>query len=433
MSSITFLSLSGIVGFAFLSAVSHDSFFVEKQLRDLSALWAAEEAVTRSLAVLNDSRLDEIDKGFSFRLRNDSVRCITVPDSGHDYRFIITACVLAPQGNRVDTLQRVRVTAGPSPAAYMSSLMWYTRKAGNSFFSSRDIIDGGEFGTIMSEERVNVISSPRFLANTIHIGREGTRQVQTHAKYGGNPFFSAEPGYITDGLQLSHLITTVKTKAEFKPLHPPGMIAEITFLGENLRLRYHTRPEANRSSRERSAIRYGKEQVFPVDKYSSIYFPTDVEVSGTLRGRITLGAAGDIIVTDDILYHGSDPVTGRPSATDASILGLIADGNILLDKPLEKAARDGGIIVNASMIAADSALATLNPHHGHMGTFTFWGSLIERVHGTLGYIKGMELGYTAKHWHYDDRQRYLVPPAFPPRITRRGTISFDALEWKRML
>jgi hypothetical protein len=79
----------------------------------------------------------------------------------------------------------------------------------------------------------------------------------------------------------------------------------------------------------------------------------------------------------------------------------------------------------------DSSLQTLKPGRGHMGTMYFWGSISERVHGTIGYIHGMDLGYTKKMWTYDDRLQYEAPPLFPPKISRSGRMRFAVLSWKR--
>jgi hypothetical protein len=59
----------------------------------------------------------------------------------------------------------------------------------------------------------------------------------------------------------------------------------------------------------------------------SIYVSGDVAISGTLRGRVTVFATGNILLTDDLLYHNAP---GTRCDAEGDILGAVALQNVLV-------------------------------------------------------------------------------------------------------
>jgi len=168
---------------------------------------------------------------------------------------------------------------------------------------------------------------------------------------------------------------------------------------------------------------------------SSIYFNQDVEVKGELQGQLTIGSAGSIYITDELVYEDSDPHTGEPSDMDTSVLGLIAAKDVVIAKDPKEAKYDFGIRLNAAIIAMNSSLKTknlLNSNMKNLGTFHFWGSITESRRGSNAYsVNGDILYGYQKNWHYDRRLRTIIPPKFSPIQDEDGVVQYSVISWRR--
>jgi hypothetical protein len=154
-------------------------------------------------------------------------------------------------------------------------------------------------------------------------------------------------------------------------------------------------------------------------------------VRGTLAGRLTLGARGNVRITGDLRYQGSNPVNGRPD-NSGSLLGLIAGKNVQIAKPADEAREDGGIIINAAIIAQKGAFETINYMEGYFGVLRLWGSITEYCLGMHGHIRpSLRRGYTAKVFQYDPALRRDAPPLWPPLRGADGSMQYRVTRWTR--
>lgn len=146
-------------------------------------------------------------------------------------------------------------------------------------------------------------------------------------------------------------------------------------------------------------------------------------VQGTLKGRLTIAAENNIVVTDHLTYSG-----GR-TGTDA--LGLIANASVKLYHPVEctsyswwtrectrvsNMARPNGAgvfrdaQVNAAILTLQHSFTVQQYQHGsQLGDLNLFGTIAQKFRGPVGTSGGS--GYL-KHYVYDTRMRYAPPPYF---------------------
>ena len=181
--------------------------------------------------------------------------------------------------------------------------------------------------------------------------------------------------------------------------------------------------------------------LFPIDRGLNpafrgvIYVSGDVVVSGTVRGRLTLAATGDIIIGDDLVYE-TDPGSG--SCED--MLGLFAGGRIIVaDNTVNAPQYPVGSTtyhdfddtddeyIHASILALDrfevenagsGATATSlcgtdasgNPQSWGRGCLHVSGGLVQQTRGTVAYAGGT--GYVKRYTH--DTCAFTQPPPYFP-------------------
>jgi hypothetical protein len=158
---------------------------------------------------------------------------------------------------------------------------------------------------------------------------------------------------------------------------------------------------------------------------------TDVRVSGTLNGRVTLGAGGPTgnkkqgnIFIDNDIYYAHDPAAG--SSTD--LLGLVAENNILVSDNTANSGND--ITIQASCFSRSGSFTVENyASRGVEGTIRLLGGIQQDERGPVGtfdtdrhgnpYLKN---GYL-KNYLYDNRLMYDAPPFFPT------TGNYEIVSW----
>jgi hypothetical protein len=150
-------------------------------------------------------------------------------------------------------------------------------------------------------------------------------------------------------------------------------------------------------------------------RYGTLY------VEGVLKGRLTMVADNNIVVTDHLTYHGGQ------TGTDA--LGLIAGNSVKIYHPVKKTTSgstvtysdlnrpEGKLLFKNAKIQA-SILTLLHSFNvqawdkgstSGLGTLNLFGSFAQRYRGPVALTSGT--GYD-KNYVYDTRLRYAPPPYF---------------------
>lgn len=155
-------------------------------------------------------------------------------------------------------------------------------------------------------------------------------------------------------------------------------------------------------------------------RYGTLY------VEGSLKGRLTMAADNNVVVTGDLTYAGG--TTG----TDA--LGLIANNSVKVYHPARctdyssstKKCSNGTNInrpngstwsnprIYASILTLQHSFAVQQHNLGNpLGDLNVFGTLAQRYRGAVGVNSGGSItaGYLKKY-SYDTRMRYAPPPFF---------------------
>lgn len=150
-------------------------------------------------------------------------------------------------------------------------------------------------------------------------------------------------------------------------------------------------------------------------RYGTLY------LEGTLKGRITMAADNNIVITGNLTYKGG--TTG----TDA--LGLIATNSVKIYHPARCTASSSGRctagtninrpngstfnnpVVHAAILTLQHSFTVQQYQLGQpLGTLNLFGTIAQRYRGPVG-TGSISTGYL-KHYVYDTRLRYSPPPYF---------------------
>jgi len=144
----------------------------------------------------------------------------------------------------------------------------------------------------------------------------------------------------------------------------------------------------------------------------------NLNISGTLSGRLTVGASQDINITDNILY-ANDP--RLPGSTSTDTLGIISEGDVMIDEDApDDLEIDGSIMaLNTSFMLEEWWT------NGARGTLSVFGGIIQKQRGPVGTFSGTTKvsGYS-KDYNYDVRL-LSSPPPFVPTTDDYITLSWE--------
>lgn len=143
-----------------------------------------------------------------------------------------------------------------------------------------------------------------------------------------------------------------------------------------------------------------------------------LNISGTLNGRLTAGASGDINITGNILYADDPRVTG---STSTDTLGLISESDVVIDKDASY-----NLEIDASIMALNTSFILEDYWTGGAkGTLTVFGGIIQKQRGPVGTFSGTtKISGYSKDYNYDERL-LNSPPPFVPTTGDYLTLSWE--------
>jgi hypothetical protein len=132
-----------------------------------------------------------------------------------------------------------------------------------------------------------------------------------------------------------------------------------------------------------------------------------VNVSGTLKGQLTIASQDDIVITGNLVY------SQYPGGSD--VLGLVADNDVAV---IHASGADvtNDLTIDAAIMSLNHSFYVQNWSRGSpLGTLTVNGVIAQKFRGPVGTFSGsggiINTGY-AKAYSYDTRLKYLTPPYF---------------------
>ena len=148
-----------------------------------------------------------------------------------------------------------------------------------------------------------------------------------------------------------------------------------------------------------------------------------VNISGTLKGNVSIGASGDIYIVNNIKYN-TNPVT-NPASTD--MLGIVAGNNVYVD---QNAPSD--LEIDADIVALNTSFAVVGYDGAMKGTLTLLGGVTQENRGAVGTFNSSTntktSGYT-KNYNYDTRLLTAAPMYFPAAKDANGRLIYRKVSW----
>jgi hypothetical protein len=142
-------------------------------------------------------------------------------------------------------------------------------------------------------------------------------------------------------------------------------------------------------------------------------------VSGTLNGSLTVGASGDVVIPNSILY--ADDPRVNPASDDT--LGIISESDIVIDD-----AAPTNLEIDACAMALNTSFMMENWWVGPAkGTLTVYGGIIQDERGPVGTFNGttgQKVSGYSKNYSYDSRL-LGSPPPFMPTTGDYVTLSWE--------
>lgn len=411
--SVVFLLALTLLAWGYLQVAASEADAVRMRYEDARIRWETESALSLGLARIN--RIPNPDKlEFVAQDTGDVITLCSIrklPEARFP-RFLVTARAhwKTRSGPVLCTLSAVAQAGTPASLYFM-----HEHSSGGTFYFTGDTIDG----PVHTNTRFAIAGSPVFLDAVFEMGGGVDEGFLTHPEYFTTPVLvkakpKAGPIYRFD--HMSRAIRGVDREWVVRP--DPGQVAGITFKGLTMELRFRDRRMADGWSEPVSRA---------LPRNGGIFVDGEVEVRGVLGRALTLGAAGDIVITEDLVYADSDPVTAKPRENSATFLGLISEKNVNVRQDQKIGIRGRGIRINASVVAMDKSFQVVNyrAHSWDMGTMRFWGTITQYERGAIGSVKANDSfrGYH-KDWHYDRRlvSRPEALPYFPSLVRKDGSL-----------
>ncbi|MCL5774554.1 MAG: hypothetical protein M1536_09320 [Firmicutes bacterium] len=148
---------------------------------------------------------------------------------------------------------------------------------------------------------------------------------------------------------------------------------------------------------------------------ATVFVNGTLNLSGTLKGRLTIGTNGNINITDNVLY----------SDRTSDVLGLVSGAHIVIQTN-QNVQRD--MEIDAAMMALNTSFYVDSYQSGvPRGTLHIFGGIIQKNRGAVGTFNGsngsLMTGYS-KDYVYDSKLLNYPPLNFPTT----GQITIKAIQ-----
>lgn len=144
----------------------------------------------------------------------------------------------------------------------------------------------------------------------------------------------------------------------------------------------------------------------------------NVYIGGTIKGRMTIAAERDFLITNHVRY-ALDP---RTNTASSDALGLVAkdDIRITTNAPRNLSINAAILATGQASVSDDGQFMVDNYNSGSpKGDLNVLGSIVQQVRGAVGTFNssGTATGYS-KNYTYDTRFRSAAPPYYPRVATK---------------
>jgi len=172
------------------------------------------------------------------------------------------------------------------------------------------------------------------------------------------------------------------------------------------------------TNKNRSGCKYGCTLSIPANGALFVNAGT-LNLSGTVNGRLTVGASYDIIVNGNIVY--ADDPRVNPASDDS--LGIISESDVVINDTIASS----DLEIDAAIMALNKSFMLNNWDSTSIkGTLEIYGGIIQKERGPVGtfYSNGQKASGYSKNYTHDSRFTANPPPFMP------NTGDYDTLSWE---
>jgi type II secretory pathway pseudopilin PulG len=190
---------------------------------------------------------------------------------------------------------------------------------------------------------------------------------------------------------------------------------------------------------------------YPYGENTCIWVPGPLEMYGTVHGQVSIGAAGEIRLLDDIKYACADAFGRFDTATCHDYLGIVSEQNIKIGNTVANGRENSNgagrnqtdqrytsIVIDAALIALGESFTFENqndPDSGYdfgardeRGYIYLTGSVTQKRRGYIHRSNNVGTGYL-KNYLYDTRFLQQRPPCLIDAVDEEGRGLFDVVQW----
>jgi Tfp pilus assembly protein PilX len=142
-------------------------------------------------------------------------------------------------------------------------------------------------------------------------------------------------------------------------------------------------------------------------QYTGAYYGPcgDIYISGTYNTPLTVAAANDVVLTDNLLNSTDANPTGTASPSGSATLGLVANEYV---RVMHTCSGDPNVTIDGAILTLQHSFFVDNYNcGGTQGTLTVHGAIAQYFRGIVGQVGSN--GYL-KNYNYDTRLALILPP-----------------------
>ena len=281
------------------------------------------------------------------------------------------------------------------------------------YFITGDIADG----PVHTNGQFNMHGTPRFLG---------------HVSSVAPTIYGSQAGVFSGGLTLGAAAIPIQS--------PSAVLAPISAAaaapGEGLFLNGDTTIEFTEDGNmwvTNAEVSEGTRTLNPLPANGAIYVDGgDLKISGTLNGRVSVGAGevdakgGDITILGDLKYAGPRDAAGLPTSPD-SMMGLVAEKNVYIGTMAQ-----ADVEINAYIVTPSKSFMFPEYATAHKGILKVYGGMMQMYAGVTGVFNetGVISGYAKQIITYDKRMKSESPPFFNALVDATGRTVYAKRLWK---
>ncbi len=399
------IGLVTLVASTFFISAYNEFAAAETASNNMRAYYIAEAGLAKKFMDLRSGNINPLSENFTILAGISGSYSVTVTLVGGG---VMPTYRLDSAGYYKTTTKAVSLTLKQISCARYAYLTNSERRSGNRiWFITNDYMRG----PLHSNDQLNISGNPTF------DGCVSSSDSSINYYHGGPP--NDNPDFresLTLGApeielpKLAEIMGNIRDAAMEDDLHLTGNTSIVLLSNGTMNVTNNPRGWTNYN--------------IPIPPNGAVYVSNGyVDVSGTLKGQLTIGTNNEIYITNNILYQ-TDPRTD-PTSTD--LLGLVAQNNVIVSSSAPY-----NLEIDGYIVALNSSFTVENYWSGLKGVLTVFGGITQERRGPVSTFNPATnqkvSGYT-KDYNYDERLEDVAPLHFPPARDVDNRVIYRKVKW----